>query len=83
MMRALFSIAALLVVLYLVMQLGGKQLEALKPSAGRAPTDGATAGPASDGRPASPPANAATETARRVTDAMQQGADQRASEASR
>jgi hypothetical protein len=83
MMRALFSIAALLVVLYLVMQLGGRQLEALKPAAGRAPADGAAAGTASDRRPASPSVNAATESARRITDAMQQGADQRASEASR
>lgn len=82
-MRALFSIAALLVVLYLVMQLGGKQLEALKPSAGRAPADGSAAESATGGTPATPSANAATETARRVTDALQQGADQRASEAAR
>jgi hypothetical protein len=78
MIRALFSIAALLVVLYLVMQLGSKQLQSLKPAAAPAPsTSGGSPGAVAT------PANAATETARRVTDALQQGAEQRASDASR
>lgn len=82
-MRALFSIAALLVVLYLVMQLGGKQLETLRPTAGRAPAEASATATPNAGHAASPGANAAAETARRITDAMQQGADQRASEATR
>ena len=82
-MRVLFSVAALLVVLYLVMQLGGRQLEALRPSAGRAPAEAPTAAMPNAGNAAPPAANAAADAARRITDAMQQGADGRASEASR
>ncbi|MDE2613532.1 MAG: hypothetical protein KGL78_08830 [Burkholderiales bacterium] len=70
-MRFLFSIAALLLVLYLVLQLGSKQLQALK-------SDG---GGAASAALAATPRNAAEAAAKRVTDALQQGAAARASDA--
>jgi len=69
-MRILLSLAALLIVLYVMMQLGHKQLQALD-AEGAAASAGAAA----------TPRNAAEAAARRVTDAVQQGAAARASDA--
>ena len=68
-MRALFSIVSVLVVLFIVLKLAGRQAEALLPAA----APGGTA--ATAGR------TAAEQAAGRVRRAMEQGAAARASEA--
>ena len=73
-MRFVLSLAALLLVLYLVMQLGNRQLQALRHDAG---VSAASTAPAALGTPR----DAARQAARRVTDALQQGATARASDA--
>ena len=69
-MRALLSLAALLIVLFLVMKLSGTQLQALGPTANTKP--GAAAGTAS---------TAAQRSADQVVRAMEQGAAARAADA--
>ncbi len=79
-MRILFSVATLLVVLFVVMQLAGRQLDALRPGAGQGPVEGPTPQAGSSGGEARPGATAAAEAGRRVGEALQQGAARRASD---
>ena len=72
-MRALLSLAALLIVLFLVMKLSGTQLQALGPTANTKP--GAAAGTASTA------STAAERSADQVVRAMEQGAAARAADA--
>jgi hypothetical protein len=80
-MRVLFSIAALLVVLFVVMQLAGRQLDALRPGAGQTPVEGPMPQTGSGSGDGSPGATAAAEAGRRIGEALQQGAARRASDA--
>jgi hypothetical protein len=75
-MRMLFSIAGLLLVVYLVMKLGATQLQALKAPVA-ADTPAADAG-APGGTGPRPSAAAARDAAERVKSALEQGAAARA-----
>ena len=72
-MRALLSLAALMIVLFLVMKLSGTQLQALGPTANTKP--GAAAGTAGT------TSTAAERSADQVVRAMEQGAAARAADA--
>lgn len=74
-MRVLFSIVGLLVVVFIVMQLAGRQLQALAPAG---PSPGVTAGGNAAG---AAPATAPAVHADRVRQALEQGAAARASDA--